>query len=260
VYGLSVCRIWPWISAELSWLDAGTMLALLLIMLGASQYIPEAREDQGRFEFLVSLYFFMAVFMVRFIVLIVISTFKNGFFGEFVVNPFFAEISLFNPPNRIETSQFWLKWLEYSQDIPNTEIADTICKMNVFDRLSIHKFMSSWNAVAVESATASHSTTGSKTRLERVPSRIRVSKQETSRVSRSSKRVSVSISNELGTMGAFNASGSMSSCDQSSTTLPSLFDSQVDAHMNNNSDQDSIPKPSIFGTNPGTDSEEMCTF
>merc|ERR1719401_923770 len=59
LYGFCVCRFWPWISGELSFIDAVTMLGLVLIMLAASQYLPEAEDNKLRIWILLPLYFFM---------------------------------------------------------------------------------------------------------------------------------------------------------------------------------------------------------
>jgi hypothetical protein len=174
VYGFLVCWFWPWISGELSFIDAGAMLVLVLMMLAASQFLPEPAPNKGRFGILVALFFAMLALFARFVFLVIKSVLANSVFGEFGNGT----------PDRLETSKQWLQWLESLQDVPNVEIIETICKMNGFDRESIVKLMCSWSAVTRQGLT------GKQRRLTGLPNRIRVSKERTSQLSRQSSRTS----------------------------------------------------------------------
>jgi hypothetical protein len=182
VYGFLMCRFWPWLSDELSFIDAGVMLILVLIMLTASQFLPEPEPNQGRFGILLAVFVAMGALLARFLIILTRSVLANGTFGEFGTGS----------PDRVKTCKDWLQWLEYMQDAPNAEIIETVCKMNGFDRSSIVKLMSSWNAVNGEGVT------GEQRRLSGVPTRISVNKETTSRLSTQSSRSSrLSCSSEI---------------------------------------------------------------
>jgi hypothetical protein len=176
VYGFLVCRYWPWISGELSFVDAGAMLVLVLIMLTAAQFLPEPTPNKGRFGILVALFFSMGALLTRYLLLIGRSMLANGIFGEFGNGN----------PDRITTSKDWLQWLEYMENLPNSEIIETVCKMNGFDRQSIISLMSSWNAITKEGVGVKQK------RLVGVPNKVVVSRERTSQLCRQSSRISTS--------------------------------------------------------------------
>jgi hypothetical protein len=194
VYGFLVCRFWPWISSELSFLDSGAMLILILVMLAAGQFLREPTSNKGRFGILITLFFSMGALLVRYIFLIMKSVLANGVFGEFGTGS----------PDRLTTSKEWLQWLEYMQDVPNSDIIETVCKMNGFDRCSIVNLMSSWGAVTRQGSV------GKQMRLTGLPNKISVSKAKTSQISRQSSRVSqlsqISTSNEVSALGTVHDS------------------------------------------------------
>jgi hypothetical protein len=227
IYGFLVCRFWPWISGELSFIDAGAMLILVLMMLTASQFLPEPTPQMGRFGILVTLFLIMGALLTRFIFLVVKSVLKNGVFGEFGNGN----------PNRLTTSKEWLQWLESMKDIPNEDIIETICKMNGFDRESIIKLMSSWSAVTRQGST------GKQKRLTGLPNRVSVSKDRTSQLSRQSSRIS---SHSLG---------------EASNTLPIHDASENLPKLLTNTGQDSVgtSKSSCVAGHFEKDSE-MCTI
>lgn len=174
VYGFLVCRWWPWISGELSFVDAAAMLVLVLMMLTASQFLPEPAPNKGRFGILIAHFFAMGALFSRFVFLVIQSVLTNGVFGEFGNGT----------PDRLETSKELLLWLESMQAVPNVDVIETICKMNGFDRESIIKLMCSWSAVTRRGLA------GKQKRLSGLSSRIRVSKERTSQLSRQSSRLS----------------------------------------------------------------------
>jgi len=174
VYGFLVCRVWPWISGELSFIDAGAMLVLVSMMQTAAQFLPEPSTDRGRFVVLIALFFAVGALLVRYLIILVRSVLANGVFGEFGAGN----------PDRIKTAGSFLQWLEYMQDVPNEDVIEAICRMNGFDRSSIIHLMSSWKAVSKQGVT------GGQKRLSGVPSRIKVKKEKTSQLDRQSTRSS----------------------------------------------------------------------
>jgi hypothetical protein len=174
VYGFLVCRCWPWISGELGFIDAGSMLALLLIVQTATNFLPEPSDSKGRSAILLALFVTMGALLVRFFIILVRSVIANGVSGEFGTGS----------PDRIETSKKLLQWLEYMEKVPNADVTETICMMNGFDRSSMVHLMSSWNAVSEQGVT------GGQKRLSGVPSRFKVSKETTSQLDRQSSRLS----------------------------------------------------------------------
>jgi hypothetical protein len=216
VYGFLLCRFWPWISGELSFVDAGAMLILVLIMLTAAQFLPEPTPNKGRFGILLALFLGMGALLTRYLLLIGRSMLANGVFGEFGNGS----------PDRITTSKDWLLWLEYMENLPNSEIIETVCKMNGFDRYSIISLMSSWNAITREGVD------GKQKRLTGVPNRVVVSRERTSQLCRQTSRISTSSR-------------------QSTVNEKEAF---VTSGQDNAEDQ----KPAIIEDPTGTDSE-MCT-
>ena len=79
--GLRHCSQFLW---ELSVLDAGTMLlVLVLLMLNAAQFLPEPQLSQGRISILVALFLTMTALFSWFAVLVARSVCARGIFGEF---------------------------------------------------------------------------------------------------------------------------------------------------------------------------------
>jgi len=174
IYGFLVCRFWPWISMELSAVDAGTMLVLVLLMLAAAQFLPQPQPGTGRAGIITFLFALMAGLFARYVLLVIKSVCARGIMGEFEACS----------PDRMTLSQMWLQWLEYSHNVPNSDIVEAVCRMNAFDRKVLLNFITSWNAVT------GHGVEGSKWRLRGVPSRTKVNKDSTGQVARSSSRIS----------------------------------------------------------------------
>jgi hypothetical protein len=175
VYGFLVCRFWPWISRELSSIDAGTMLSLVLLMLAASQYLPEPPANSGRTGTLVGVFMFTLVLFLRFFAILIRGIGARGIKGEFDAMD----------SDRKSISKMWLQWLEYSHEIPNSEIVETICQMNEFDRVNLLSFMSSWNAATGQGVK------GTRLRLSGLSSRAKVRRKESiDTLAQSSSRIS----------------------------------------------------------------------
>jgi hypothetical protein len=225
VYGFLVCRVWPWISGELSFIDAGAMLVLVSMMQTAAQFLPEPSTHNGRFVVLIALFFACGALLGRYFVVLVRSVLANGVFGEFGAGSL----------DRIKTAGSFLQWLEYMQDVPNEDVIETICRMNGFDRSSMIHLMSSWKAVSQQGVT------GGQKRLSGVPSRIKVNKEMTSQLDRQSTRLSRS-SNSVGikpmeTFGAIHDTSLSPGQESVGTQMSSVVDSRIE-----------------------TDSEMMCTI
>jgi hypothetical protein len=155
-------------------IDAGTMLILVLLMLTASQFLPEPQPSRGRVGILIGLFMSMAAMFLTYTVRIIRSVCTKGIFGEFDSGSH----------DRMKISQMWLQWLEYSHNVPNSDIVEAICRMNAFDRKTLLNFITSWNAVTGQGVE------GTKWRLRGLPSRTRNSKESTSQLARSSSRIS----------------------------------------------------------------------
>ena len=159
---------------ELSAVDAGTMLVLVLLMLAAAQFLPEPQANKGRVGIIAFLFIALGVLFARYVLLIIKSVCARGILGEFEACS----------PDRMTLSQMWLQWLEYSHNVPNSDIVEAVCRMNAFDRKVLLNFITSWNAVT------GHGVEGSKWRLRGVPSRTKVNKDSTGQLARKSSRIS----------------------------------------------------------------------
>jgi len=130
------------------------------------------------------------------------------------------------------------------QDAPNADIIETVCRMNGFDRSSIVRLMSGWNAVTRQGVT------GEQRRLSGVPNRISINKETTSRLSTQSSRSSrLSCSNEIKPVEDVDAILD-ASINDGQDLLPTLLQHDVVA-----TDKSSAVKGRVE-----TGSERMCTI
>jgi hypothetical protein len=174
-YGFAICRIWPWLSPQLSKVDAGCMFILAMISLVAGQFLPEATAEEGRVIIMVMCFFAFVGLCIYFTMHLVHSIYDNGLFGEF---------SGKKPP-RMELAKSLLDWLEYIEQLPNAEVVTTLCHMNAFDRQKIVDAMTCWNAVAGEGYK------GKATRLHFIASKAKVDQKQVEHVAeKQGKRVS----------------------------------------------------------------------
>jgi len=144
VYCACVCRVWPWIAPDLSWIDSLSMLILSMIMLVAGMFLPEPSAGKGRFGIMLGLFIMLAFVFAWFSIVVFKNVMRGGLFGEFGGKR----------PKRMELSKTFLDWLHYMHNLGNADVANTICKMNTFDRWAIVNVMSSWNAIAGEGYSA----------------------------------------------------------------------------------------------------------
>jgi len=99
VYGFLISRFWPWISQELSAIDAGIALSLILMMLAAAHFLPEPQANKGRTGTLFAVFVFMLVFFLRYVGVVIRSACARGIFGEFGAQSC----------DRVMISQLWLQ-------------------------------------------------------------------------------------------------------------------------------------------------------
>ena len=153
------------------------MLALRSVWFAHAEccpLLPKPQPSQGRISILVALFLTMTALFSWFAVLVARSVCARGIFGEFGGGSV----------DRMSISHMWLQWLEYSHNVPNAEIVETICRMNAFDRKTLINFITCWNAVTGQGVE------GTKWRLRGLPSRSNISKESTMEVARSSSRIS----------------------------------------------------------------------
>mmetsp|Transcript_8294 Transcript_8294/g.14483 ORF Transcript_8294/g.14483 Transcript_8294/m.14483 type:complete len:1266 (+) Transcript_8294:77-3874(+) len=135
IYGYFLSMFWPWISTELSIVDFGTCLVLILLLLCSSQFLPVAAEA-GRVSLVVALLMVLGSVVFRYLVIFMISFCSNGLDEEVC-----GEM-----PNRLDLCQQWFEFLDGMQNHNNQETIETMCKMNTFDRTRILAVMHTWTA------------------------------------------------------------------------------------------------------------------
>merc|ERR1719502_1113034 len=141
------------------------------MMLAAGQFLPESQEWKGRFSMMVILFIGMAALFAWFGFTLIVSMFKGGVKGEYGGRQ----------PDRATLAKLWLDWLQHAQDLPNEEIVNVVFSMNSFDRQKIHYVVHCWNAVTGDGYSGDRHT-----RLERIPSRSKVQRDQVAQVSRKS--------------------------------------------------------------------------
>lgn len=176
VYGVFVARIWPWISHELSIIDTSLMLILLMIMLVASQFLPEPKPNKGRFGALIFLFLCLAALFGRFLLLVLVNVYRRGILGEFGGSR----------PNRLDLAKHMLEWLEHAQALSNSDVVEYVCQMNSFDRRNVFELITGWHAVSGAGYTGD-----AHNRLQNLPSRTVMQKDEVDGVAGKTKRQSV---------------------------------------------------------------------
>lgn len=178
IYGQLVCRYWPWIAAELSLADSGTTLALTLVMLAATQFLPEPKPSNGRFGVLLAVFSCLGALFSRYVMLVARSVCRKGIKGEFGGDH----------PDRMPLAKQWLEYLDYVSSASNQDIVQAVCQMNAFDQIALTSVMANWSAVARKNFT------GNVTRLQGLPSRTSL---DDDKVSEISSRVSRQSTREL---------------------------------------------------------------
>jgi len=135
VYVYFASIFWPWISTELSIVDSGTSLVLVLLLMCSSQFLPMSAEG-GRVSLLVILFMSLACVVVRYLVVFFMSICANGLDDEIC-----GEI-----PNRLDLCQQWFEFIDAMRNQGTKETIETLCKMNTFDRYRILALMHTWSA------------------------------------------------------------------------------------------------------------------
>jgi len=203
IYVVFVSRFWPWINSEISIVDCGTCLLLLMTLLCAAQFLPEASDSQGRLPILMTLFALLAVVTVQYLVTIIISICRNGLFGEFNDSK----------SNRVKLCEDWLIFLSEAQKQDSAEVIKTICRMNSFDLLKLRASLHCWTAHSkhVMEVNPKHTT-----RLHKIPSRAKPD-----------AGVSVMMTEWASATGSRSSMGNGSSQARSSTRLRSSASEQL---------------------------------
>jgi len=161
IYVFVVCIFWPWITTEMSLLDAGTCCLLILFLLCATQFLPAAPEAQGKVKYLLAVMLLVGLLCGRYVVILVLGAAKHGVFSEFGGDK----------PDRLVLCAQWIAFLHSCEKQQSKTIINAVCKMNAFDRKRLQSVMVSWLAYAevvmddVPIATS---------RLTQIPSRTKV--------------------------------------------------------------------------------------
>jgi len=135
IYVCLAAMFWPWISTELSIMDSGSCLVLVLLLICSSQFLPSAAEP-GSVSLLVILFMALACVICRYLAIFVISMCSNG------VN----EEVCGETPNRLDLCQQWFEFVDVMRNQNTKDTIETICKMNTFDRYRVLSLMHTWSA------------------------------------------------------------------------------------------------------------------
>jgi len=137
LYIFFTAMFWPWISTELSIVDFGTSLMLLLILMCSSQFLPNTAEG-GRVSLLVIMFIALACVILRYVGIFVMSLCSNNVDEEICGET----------PNRLDLCQQWFEFIDVMQKQSNKETIATLCKLNTFDRYRVLSFLQGWSAMS----------------------------------------------------------------------------------------------------------------
>jgi len=135
IYVSFAAMFWPWISTELSIVDSGSCIVLILLLICSSQFLPSASEV-GSVSLLIILFMTLACVICRYLVIFVMSVWSSGLDEEICGET----------PNRLDLCQQWFEFLHAMKYQSTNDTIETLCKMNTFDRYRVLSLMHLWSA------------------------------------------------------------------------------------------------------------------